>query len=533
MSQKKNGFLGGVAILSIAGLLSKVIGMLFRIPLTNAIGMEGLGLYQLVYPTYTMLLAVSTAGIPVAISRLVSESVALGRHRDARAVLRAALPVLSCIGLFLMILMIASADSLAAQRRNPEISVGFIALAPAVLIVSVMSAFRGFLQGHSNMEPTAVSQMIEQVGKLVFSLPLAIYGLRFGLVWAAAGALLGVSLSELLALAYVFIVYLRGRPAQRALEATQAEPPPRTRTLAWRIIRVAIPITIGSTIVPIAGYIDSAMIPGRLTAAGLGPSAATTLYGMLSGAAYTLINVPTVLATAVCVNLVPAISAARIDGRRTVMENTSMLGLRLGSLIGFPCAVGMSLLAEPIIHLIYSVPAEEIVITGQILSLSALTILPFTMVQATTGVLQGAGMQKVPMYSLVAGVVCKIILNYILVAIPSLNIYGAPLASLSCYLVSMTITLWYIHVRVGVRLRWGSLLLRPGAATLGMAAAVVLCTAVLDMSRRLNTLVAVAVGVVAYAVLAVALGVIRREDMAHLPGGRKIEALLKKLRLWR
>lgn len=533
MSQKKNGFLGGVAILSIAGLLSKVIGMLFRIPLTNAIGMEGLGLYQLVYPTYTMLLAVSTAGIPVAISRLVSESVALGRHRDARAVLRAALPVLSCIGLFLMILMIASADSLAAQRRNPEISVGFIALAPAVLIVSVMSAFRGFLQGHSNMGPTAVSQMIEQVGKLVFSLPLAIYGLRFGLVWAAAGALLGVSLSELLALAYVFIVYLRGRPAQRALEATQAEPPPRTRTLAWRIIRVAIPITIGSTIVPIAGYIDSAMIPGRLAAAGLGPSAATALYGMLSGAAYTLINVPTVLATAVCVNLVPAISAARIDGRRTVME-TPHAGPAPGQSYRVPLC-GRHVAAGRAHYPSYlqraggrnrhhrANPVPERADHPSLYHGAGHDGRPAGGGHAkSTDVFAGGGRRVQNHPQLYLGR-------------HSFPEHLRRAAGFAFVLSGLHDNQPVVHSCARGR---SSPVGQPAAAPrrgdagdgggrCAMAPPCWICRG------RLNTLVAVAVGVVVYAVLAVALGVIRREDMAYLPGGRKIEALLKKLRLWR
>ena len=166
MSQKQRGFVGGVAILGIMGILSKVIGLVFRIPLTNSLGTEWLGLYMLVYPTYTMLLSISTAGIPVAISRLVSENVTLGNHRTAKKILRTALPMLAVAGAILMALMIAFSGSLARQRNTPEIYIGFIALAPSILIVSIMSAFRGYLQGHRNMTPTAISQIIEQAGKL-------------------------------------------------------------------------------------------------------------------------------------------------------------------------------------------------------------------------------------------------------------------------------------------------------------------------------------------------------------------------------
>ena len=533
MSRKQEGFIGGVAVLGFVGLLAKVIGLVFRIPLTNSLGTEWLGLYMLVYPTYTMLLSISTAGIPVAISRLVSENVALERHRSAKEILRTALPILAAAGLTLTLMMIAFSGALARQRNTPEIYIGFIALAPSILIVSIMSAFRGYLQGHRRMTPTAVSQIIEQAGKLVVSLPLTYLGARRSLVHAAAGTLVGISISELLALCYVYFMYRREQADVLPLEALQTEPCPSRRSLARKLIFVAIPITLGSMIMPIASYIDSAMIPRRLAVAGFAPQMATKLYGMLTGCAVTLINVPTALATAICIGLVPTISAAHMKNSPEQMNHASMLGLRMGSLIGFPCAAGMSLLSTEIINLLYRIPADEIAITGRILSLSALTILPFTLVQATTGVLQGVGKQKIPMYSLVAGVACKIVLNFLLVAVPSLNVYGAPVSSMVCYTVSTAVNLWYIGVKLRIRLKWDELLLRPGVATLGMAAAVWGTTQLLDMQRRANTIVAVAIGVIVYFAVALAVGAVRRSDLKQVPGGRKLEKLMLKLRLWR
>lgn len=533
MSRKQEGFIGGVAILGFIGLLSKVIGLVFRIPLTNSLGTEWLGLYMLVYPTYTMLLSISTAGIPVAISRLVSESVTLGNHRSAKKILRTALPILASAGLILTALMIAFSGMLASQRNTPEIYIGFIALAPSILIVSIMSAFRGYLQGHRRMTPTAISQIIEQAGKLVVSLPLTYLGARKSLVHAAAGTLAGISVSELLALVYVYFMYRREQADALPLEAAQTEPVPSSRSLAKKLIFVAIPITIGSMIMPIASYIDSAMIPRRLATAGFDAQTATKLYGMLTGCAVTLINVPTAMATAICIGLVPTISAAHMKNSPEQMNRASMLGLRMGSLIGFPCAVGMSLLSTEIINLLYRISTDEIAITGRILSLSALTILPFTLVQATTGVLQGVGKQKIPMYSLVAGVACKIVLNYILVAIPSLNVYGAPISSMVCYVVSTAVNLYYIAAKLHIRLSWSELLLRPGVATLGMAAAVAALTHVLNMQRRANTIIAVAFGVVVYFALALAVKAVRRSDLKQVPGGRKLEKLMLKLHLWR
>lgn len=167
--EKKTTLVGGVAVLGIAGLISKVIGMFFRIPLTNLIGSGGLGLYQAVYPTYSLLLTISTAGIPVAISRLVSESITMGRRKNAQAILRTALLLLTGIGLFFTLLVLAFSHQLAARMGDAEATAGFMAIAPAVLLVTAMSAFRGYLQGHGNMRPTAISQLIEQAAKVALS----------------------------------------------------------------------------------------------------------------------------------------------------------------------------------------------------------------------------------------------------------------------------------------------------------------------------------------------------------------------------
>lgn len=535
MSQRKSTLLGGVAILSIAGIITKVIGMFFRVPLMNMIGSSGMGIYQAVYPTYTLLLTISTAGIPVAISRLVSENVARGKNRQARAVLRTALLLMAAVGAVLTLLMLAGSGFLAnAFVRNEEAGIGFMALAPSILLVSIMSAFRGYMQGRSHMTPTAVSQVIEQLAKVAISLPLASLGMQRGYVYAGAGALLGITIGEGLALLYMAVVYLRRRGSFLALETPREEAPASFRALSGQMVRIAIPITIGAMIVPLSGFIDSAMITRRLMAAGFDHETAVSLFGILSGAAVSLANVPTVLATSVCISLVPLISAARVDGRGDDLRETSQLGMRLGSLIGLPCTAGMALLATPIIYLLYpGLPADEIIIAGRILTLSALTIFSFTQVQATTGILQGAGHQKIPMYSLVAGVACKILLNYFLIAMPSVNVYGAPMASIVCYTVSMGINMGFIARRMDMRMDWGGIFIRPGAATLGMGAAVLLLSQVMDFTRRSHTLLAVAVGVLVYCVLILLFGALRREDLELIPGGKKMERLLLRLKVWR
>lgn len=534
MSQKKKTLVSGVAILGIAGILSKVIGMFFRIPLTNMIGAGGMGIYTAVYQAYTLLLTISTAGIPVAISRLVSENVTLGKYRQARHILRTALWLLLAVGLVLSLLLIAVARPLSVATGDAETTLGYMAIAPSILIVSLMSAIRGYMQGRSRMLPTAISQVIEQLGKVAISFPLAALGMRtHGVVYAAAGALLGISIGEGVALLYMTVVYFRRKREFIADEQGDTHALMPTKEIVRQLIVIAIPIIIGSMIVPVAGTVDSAMIRLRLIAAGFDEVLARETYGLL-GSVISLINIPTVLATAVCISLVPIISAARIEKRYESMHETSRLGLRLASLIGFPCAVGMSLLSRQIIMLLYpKLLPEQIVVAGNILSISAWSIILFTHVQATTGILQGAGMQKVPMYSLVIGVLFKVVLNYTLVAIPWLNIKGAPIASIVCYGVSFAINIGWIVKKTGMRINWGDILVRPGLATLGMGGGVALAMMVLDMSKRRSTILAVLAGVLVYVVLVFAFGALRREDMEQIPGGNKLEKLLVKLHIWR
>ncbi|MCL1795531.1 MAG: polysaccharide biosynthesis C-terminal domain-containing protein, partial [Clostridia bacterium] len=392
---------------------------------------------------------------------------------------------------------------------------------------------RGYMQGRSRMAPTAVSQLVEQVAKVVFSLPLAALGLRTGLAQAAAGALLGITIGEALALAYIGIVYLCARPRLSALEQAETGDISSFRTLARQTIRIAVPITIGSTIIPLSGALDAVMITNRLITAGFTREAATSLYGLQSGNALSVVNVVTVLATAICIGLVPLISAARAQNRISDMRRTSSLGLRLASLVGMPSSLGLSMLATPVIALLfYEYPAEEIAITGEILSISAMTILFFTQVQASTGILQGAGWHKIPMISLAVGVLCKAVFNYVLVAIPTVNIFGAPIASLICYGVSMAINVVYIVRVVGMRFDAGGVLVRPGLATAGMGIAVLLITRLLDMSRRWNALVAVVAGGAVYVVLVFAFGALRRDDMDQVPGGARIEKIMIRLGVW-
>lgn len=456
--------------------------------------------------------------------------------------------MLTALGCLCTIIMLASNSLLAARVGLPESALGFRVIAPCVAIVCVLAAFRGFMQGQQNMVPTAISQLIEQVGKVFVSLPLAAVGFQRGMAagtsqaamagivgeeaatlsrelaaaWGAAGALLGITVVEVLAMGYMILLYLRKRSAFGALDQAPGIAMPDSKTLAGKLMRISIPITISACIVPLAQFVDSAMLVNRMVDSGLALEQARPLYGVFSGAVIRLINIPTALALSISMSLVPAISSCRATGDAGGMRRQTNLGLRFAFLIGFPCSIGMSVLAEPIVRFFYEVSftAEQLQTAGELLTMSALTVALFTVVQATSAILQGLGKQRIPMYTLVAGVGCKILLNYVLVGTPGIDIHGGPIASIVCYSVSMIPNLYFVVKYTKVPFNWKGWILLPGAAAAIMGVAVWGAKMLLPM-RRWATLVEVALGIIVYVVAAIVLKAIDQDDLAPILRRRK------------
>ena len=508
-SDSRKSIARGFSILSIAGILCKLIGLFFTVPLTRIIGSEGLGIYQSVYPTYNLLLTLSSAGLPVAVSRMVSQYLAKDDPRNAHHVFKTALWLLTGLGCVCMILMLAGNNALTAWVKEPRASLGFSAIAPCLTIVCALSAFRGFMQGQQNMKPTALSQIVEQAGKVLFSLPLAYYGTRRSLAHGAAGALLGITLSEACATAVVMAVYFRRRKAFALRPQLSDALPASAGSLAGRLFAIAIPITISACIVPLAQFVDSVMMVPRMVDSGLTNETARSLYGVFSGLVIRLINMPTALALAIAMSLVPAVSAAQAlrdeEGTRQACDQ----GLKLAFLIGFPCSIGMSVLARPVFGFLYleSLKPDQFQTGWELLTVSSLTIVLFTVVQATSGILQGLGKQRIPMYTLIAGVSCKILMNYILVGIPGVHIHGGPYASIICYSVSMIPNLFFVCRYTRLRFNWKEWLLKPALAA-GLMGIVVYGLQLALPLHRLCTILEVAAGVAVYGLSAWKLGLL-------------------------
>ncbi len=517
MTKRQKSLVRGISILGISGLICKVIGVLYKIPLAHTIGPTGMGVYHQVFPTYNLLLTISSAGIPVAISRMVAGYLALDDKKSAKRVFTTALLLLLVLGVLGTLLMVVLSPVLASAKGTASAQSSFLMLAPSLLFVCVMSAYRGFMQGRRRMEPTAISQLIEQVGKVAIAMPFAAIGMRRGgFVSGAAGALLGTSVAELLALLYMLV---DKKLADREFDALpdaggQAAP---NKHIIRELMLISIPITIGASIVPIAAEVDSFMLV-RLMSGYLPGVEALIHYGTYVGLVFPLINVPTAFAMATSVNLVPAIGAAFERKDFPAIQKETATGLRIASVIGLPASIGMSLLAEPILVLLFSgdqYTLAQLHKGAQLLEISALTIVLFTMVQATSGILQGLHKQRIPMYTLALGVVMKVLLNYTLVRIPAINIHGAPYASLLCYFVSMVPNLYYVAKYGKVRLSFSQLVLRPGAASLVMGLSVLGMKALLG--ERLISIfwltITILIAVVVYFTAALYVKAIQTSDL--------------------
>lgn len=541
MSEGQKSFVKGAAILGLAGLIVKLIGAVFRIPLMNIIGEEGMADYQVAYPIYATLVVISTAGLPAAISKMVSERVTLGDYRGAHKVFQTAFKLLLIIGIVTTAAMFAFSGVLADAVGIPSGKLSLMMLAPSLFFVSILSAYRGYFQGLQFMTPTAATQLIEQIVKLGAGLYLASLWVHKGVEYGAAGALLGVSISELCALVVIIIIYNRKKnkiKENRRLHVEQTLKP--KRSIASELLIIALPITLGACLMPIINFIDTAIVTNTLSTidySAFNPLSPKASFGVLTGSVNTLINMPAVLSVALSMSLVPAIAAARAKKDTLAVSGRSAMGLKLAMLVGLPSAAGMYLLAGPILQLLYSrgLSADGIVVGTQLLQTLAIGILFLTLLQTMTGVLQGAGKPFIPLYNLVIGATVKVVLSIVLIRIPSININGAAIGTAACYGIASLLNIAAVIkvARPGIRIVSGVLMPILSAAVMGALVYFMFGTLHPIIGNSKATLISIAAAALVYVIMLFVTGALKKDDMAFIPGGGRITRAMNRLGFWR
>ncbi len=531
----KNSFLKGAAVLSISGLIVKIIGAIYRIPLTNLIGTEGIGNFQPAYQVYNLLLVISLAGFPTAVARMVSEKIALNNYEGAHQVFRVSLKliitisVLSSLGVFLF------AKQIAHWIGFPGSYYSLLALTPALLIVPIMSVYRGYFQGMQNMLPTAYSQILEQFIRFVTGLSLAYFLASTSLEMAAGGASFGASAGGLCAFLLMIVLYFKERnKIKYNIQSSTENSSEDARFLIRRLLNIVIPITLGASIVPLMGLIDARLVSMRLLQIGYSVAEATDFYGQLSGTAQTFINFPQVFSIAIAMSLVPVISNAYTRHDKEGLEQTTHLGMRTSLIIGLPSAMGLFILAEPIIVLFYpALGSATHQSVGQLLAILAVSVVFLTLVQSLTAILQAVDKQRLPVKNLAIGAIVKVVLTYVLVGIPALNVQGAAYSTIAAYSTAAILNYRDLNKYTEVKISLLSVSIRPLMASgiMGIIVYVSYMIAMPMLGMKMATAVAILLGVIIYGIALPLTKTITAEDLEMLPKGQAIYRLFKKARL--
>lgn len=454
---KKQNFIQAASVIALAQLLVKIIGAFYKIPLDRFIlQTEGMGIFSAAYTIFNWLLVVSTVGLPVAISKIVAEKTALSKEYEAYRVFVIARRFLLVIGLLGFSIMFFGAKLFANLIDVPSATMAIAAIAPSVLFVSLNSSYRGYYQGRQNMIPTAVSEVIEAVCKLVLGIVLA-YILKTmfePISYAATGAVTGVMLGTLASFAFLSFYHLsvirKDKPVYNGTDSL-----PGWKKTLWEIVKIAVPITLGASVFTISSMIDMALTMNRLSTLGLDEAARTSLYGYLNRA-ITMFNMPLTVISAITVSIVPMISHELSLKNKEMAEDYIRKTFKITIFSALPCAIGLAVLAENIFLFIYGDGGHSL-----LLVLMGIAVLFAVLSQVTTSILQAYGKVWLPVINMAIGAVVKIIVSYNLVANPSININGAAVGTICCYLTVTVLNIIRIKSITKMKLGIKDFIIKP------------------------------------------------------------------------
>ena len=527
-SQKKQNFLQGTALLAMATAIVKVIGALYKIPLNAIIGAQGFGYFNTAYEIYNVLLMISTAGLPVAMSRMISQASSLSHYRQVRKIYSTARGIFLGLGIAGTFLMTVFCRQLAAFQNQPDAWFAIGCLGPCCLLICLMSTFRGFFQGQSNMLPTSVSQVLEAVTKLIVGITAAVILLKATgeIPMAAGGAILGVTASCLVSSFYLLSKF---RKSFSQMPETDDEASSFADT-AKGLLTIAIPITVGSAGLQILTMLETKLYMGQLLGLGYSQDQADTMKGIYN-MTQTIFNMPCAFITPITISIIPAITSQLTLNNRKEAKATEESAIRVMALISMPCAFGLGVLAEPVTALLGGYTAEKLTLATSLMTVLGFSIIFNAIVLVTTAIMQAHGHVNRPVVNMFIGGVLKLVAVYVLTGNPHIGILGTPIGTFLCYIAISVLNIASIRSLIPEFPAIVKNLLRPffsaaimgiltwlswfGLKSLGIGSRLILCGA------------PIMVGVLVYCVAVLKLKAITREDCLLLPKGEKIANLLK------
>lgn len=534
MNSSKKRFVSGVSALTLSALLVKVIGLLYKIPLLHVLGAEGMGYFNAAYEIYTLFFVISTAGLPVAVSVLIAESAAGGRLKNVSRIHSISFGIFVAVGAIGSLCMGFGARVFSHWLESERAYLSILAISPTVLFVCASGAIRGFFQGCQNMVPTAISQVIEALGKLLLGLSFALLAVKRGLSveTCAAFGVLGVTVGALISSLYLLIEkhVFRFVCPQEWVDFSLDPPKDIIKRLMW----LAIPVTLSSSLSGVSRIVDMTMLLRRLQTVGFSADVATAMYGSYSTLAVPVYHLPASLVAGISVALVPTLAAAVEERNGEKASELIASSLRLCALVALPCGAGITVFSQPILSLLFAGEGAAIALAAPLLTALGLSVLSSCLAAVTNAVLHAYKKASLPIYSMLAGTAVKIVSAYFLIGIPKIGIMGAPISTLLCNLVSVGINFYYIDRETHFSASLAPVLVRPFFATLLSVGGALVLYGVLCRNtcpEEFAFILSLALCAIAYLFCSVAFGAFSEEDLGMLPSGEKVVSLLTKLKI--
>ncbi len=456
---KKRSFVYGAMLICISSIICKLISVFYKIPLARILGAEGMGVYYLIFPVYAFLSTFVSNSFTLSISKRVSGKISQDNYVGAYKIFRVSCISMWGLGIFLSILLFCFSKVIATLQGVQGAYICYIAVAPAIIFVGQSSVYKGFFQGLQDMSPSAVSQVLAQIFKLIFALALSKFFSPLGVFWGALGGFIGLSLSEFICFLYFVIYYFIFKKRHKEIFLEQKK---LTKRDFSKVFKSALPFLLTSIILPMATLVDSFLIVNILKSMGFDNLFATSLLGLNSGVVSTLINLPSTFAMALCVTIVPYITKSVINKDYSGVSNKSIMALKLILIVALPCFLVFLLFSSDIIGLLYvfsSAYEKNVAVTLCILS--SINVFYLSILNITTALLQSINRSFVPVISLLCALVLKVVLEILLISTPMLNIAGAVISSSICYAVSGAINIIYFRKTIEIKPKFFRSFLSP------------------------------------------------------------------------
>ncbi len=472
-TEKGRRFISGVYVLTLSTVIVKIIGLIYKIPMLKLLGSTGMGYFNSAYEIYAAFCVISTSGMPVAMSLLISST---EDERRRKRIFRVALFTFLILGLVCMALILGLAYPFSQFLGTPQTYFSLLCISPAIFFICLSSAARGYFQGLGQMKQTAVSQVIEAAGKLIFGLIFASVGIRLGLdaPKIAGAAVLGLTLAEALSAAYLFM-------SKKKTTAEHSESG-EGKDIFFSLMKTTLPITLSASVLSVTKLIDMTMIFRRLGSLGYGSDLVNSIYGSYTTLAIPLFSLTPALVSAIALPLVPTISSARAEGDLDTQNQIAKRAFKLTSLIAAPIGAGLTLFSTPILELIFSGETQAIAYSSPLLSILGLSVLLSCFITVQNALLQAYGKPSLPLISMIIGSAAKILICYILVGNPNINMYGIPIGTFVCDFCISAISFYFLAKHSPLTLKFSDILIKPYLCAVVSCA---LAFMIYDMSKKI------------------------------------------------